>query len=225
MRSRICLSCATRYKPNHAIQRFCSKKCAAVSRIGVTPTRACVNCGGQFKRRRGERRGAFIRRKTCSHECAVALTHKAQRRETGDKKCRNCGAGFNRKISETRQQFLRRRACSRKCRSALIANAHRMKSDKMRHCLACGRAFGQRRSDGERYFLRRLTCGRRSCWSSAAKKKGGKKNIVAFGIYLSLADAEQLSGLSKGTVHSRLRKREMDPENALTMPVRRWARS
>lgn len=62
------------------------------------------------------------------------------------------------------------------------------------------------------------------CWASRKTQSNNRRNtkfIIAFGIRVSIKRAAELAGINFTTLKSRLQK-GLDPEDALTKPVRSW---
>jgi len=44
----------------------------------IDPDKKCQHCGASFKRRDGENRTDYLKRKSCSRSCSLKITHGAQ---------------------------------------------------------------------------------------------------------------------------------------------------
>ena len=97
--------------------------------MGVSLTKTCEHCCGQFTRRATEPPARWHSRRFCSPECA----NLNRRRPLVAKVCAVCGATFTRQRGEGDARWARRKLCGHACRGAFNERPVAERLESQRH--------------------------------------------------------------------------------------------
>ena len=158
-----------------------------IVRRKILEVRCCEICNAALEPRPTEKTWSFLRRRTCSPECAEQLRQRMlrcavasaapapvikKRKAYAPKTCPVCAAEFHPKPHETRTNYAKRVTCSPSCRAENIRRKRTVYELPASKICRCGTEFYRRPGERSSAWRMRLTCSRKCAWDRHKTVRG-----------------------------------------------------